>query len=154
MAAVAAGLGVAFLLGALVQRNWTAVTTPRGDETLAVGGPQGGESAGKTAVSNWPAARGNGEGERVRENSDGVSDEGEEYQAIDVPLVPVRQVDPTWFQRPPAALNEEMVRQLRGQGYAVAQQRQYVSVMLDNGHRAILPLDEAQIRFVGHKAWQ
>jgi hypothetical protein len=78
-----------------------------------------------------------------------VDGRGDAQRQIEVPLVETDRLDPNWLASQPAAMPEDEVEELRRLGYRVDQQRFYVPVTLDDGRRAIVPLDRANIRYAG-----
>jgi hypothetical protein len=78
-----------------------------------------------------------------------VDSNGNTKREIEVPLTETDQIDPSWLASRPAAMPEQLVEALRKSGARVDQQRLYVPVMLEDGRQAILPVDQAEVKFPG-----
>jgi hypothetical protein len=78
-----------------------------------------------------------------------VSNNGQPQREIEIPLVETDQFDPRWLESRPQAISQSVVEALQRHGHQVDQRRLYVPVELDDGRRAILPLDQAEVKFTG-----
>jgi hypothetical protein len=78
-----------------------------------------------------------------------VSNNGQQEREIEIPLVETDQFDPRWLESRPQAMPQSVVEALQRRGHQVDQRRLYVPVVLDDGRRAILPLDQAEVKFTG-----
>jgi hypothetical protein len=78
-----------------------------------------------------------------------VDNQGDIERQLEIPVVETDSLDPGWLGRPPSAIPHEIADALRRDGHIVEEQRLYVPVRLDDGRQAIIPLDQAEVRFVG-----
>jgi hypothetical protein len=77
----------------------------------------------------------------------GSSDES----AAEVPILAGPGVSKRWLIDQPPPISEHLQAVWRQQGYQLQQTRQFVSVPLADGHRAAVPVDHVQLRYVGRK---
>jgi hypothetical protein len=144
--AIAASIGLAFLLGIAVRGSWSGAARNQ----LAVATDEDG--TGK-------ASRGSGNSHAVGISAPAavpptitmtvVDNQGGIERQLEIPVVETDTFDPRWLQRPPSAIPRELASALRRNGHSVEEQRLYVPVRLDDGRQAIIPLDQAEVRFVG-----
>jgi hypothetical protein len=149
--ALAASVTLAFFLGIAAQKNWLSDnTSPRARIADS--------ATGKTSPDNELPRRDDRHGPNDAAFQSPVNaasslmmtlvdSRGDATRQIEVPLVETDQLDPNWLASQPSAMPEEEVEELRRLGYRVDQERFYVPVMLDDGRRAIVPLDRAEVRY-------
>jgi hypothetical protein len=77
-----------------------------------------------------------------------VSEDGTERE-VTVPIVEGDAIDEEWLLRQPPAIPESMVRELERRGHKVAANRQLLSIDLEDGRRAVLPVDQLEVRVAG-----
>jgi hypothetical protein len=152
MATLAASIALAFCLGLATQKYWPTNNATRGE--LVHGADRGTMSNNNLAAPHNQPAHADA---AVRSAADLASSvmltlvdsRGEEERQIEVPVVETDRLDPSWLAGQPSAISAEEIEQIRRLGYRVDQERFYVSVMLDDGRSAIVPLDRAKIRHAG-----
>jgi hypothetical protein len=54
----------------------------------------------------------------------------------------------------PSALPPFVLQALERAGHRVRQDRQFVPIDLDDGRRVVLPVDQVEVQFVGHREFQ
>ncbi len=113
---VAAGLVLAFWLG----RSWPFENLREGRD----GAPKG---QGDSVTLLFPA----GEQGAVEE--------------IRVPLVEVSRSDPSWQWMQEAMLKNALFSQLIEEGHQVFERRDLISIQLEDGRQAVIPIDEIEV---------
>lgn len=73
---------------------------------------------------------------------------------MQVPVAMGPQADVTLLEEHPQRLPDALERSLRRQGYEVDYDRQLVDMPLEDGRRAVLPVDNVRVQFVGDKRIQ
>jgi hypothetical protein len=71
--------------------------------------------------------------------------------AAEVPILGGPGVSNRWLIEQPPPISEHLQAVWQQQGYQLEQTRQFVSVPLADGHRAAVPIDHVQVRFVGRE---
>ncbi len=71
---------------------------------------------------------------------------------INLPAVPRDEIDEEWLNSFPAAIPEELVRQLEQNGCGVVRRREYVPYRMEDGRQVVVPMDQYEIRYVGRPA--
>lgn len=61
--------------------------------------------------------------------------------------------DPNWVSSPPTPLPETVRQEVARQGYEVEKRRRLMAVMLRDGSRVSIPVEETQVRFVGNRTF-
>jgi hypothetical protein len=69
---------------------------------------------------------------------------------IQVPLLEGQAIDERWLQAEPAEIPEAVQGELERRGYQLRQRRRFLDVRLEDGRRAIVPVDQYQVSFAGH----
>jgi hypothetical protein len=77
-----------------------------------------------------------------------INEDGTERE-VSVPIVEGDAIDEEWLLRQPPAIPESMVRELERRGHKVAANRQLLSIDLEDGRRAVLPVDQLEVRLAG-----
>jgi len=67
---------------------------------------------------------------------------------VEVPILTADRYDPELLSGQPAALSQDLVRQLQRAGHEVNQYRELVPVSLEDGRQLVLPVDQVEVRFV------
>ena len=95
-------------------------------------------------------AMGDGVG-RTTESASG--DDPEDDSLADAVWLPANSAedDVLWGGQTPTALPENVVRNLRRHGHRVDQQRKLWPVRLEDGSRALMPVDRVQVHYVGQQ---
>jgi len=75
-------------------------------------------------------------------------------QMIELPLVDARQISPDWVRSRPNVVPPRIRHELERSGHRVEQRRVFFPVLLDNGQPAVVPIDEAEVQFVGERVIQ
>jgi hypothetical protein len=142
--AVAACVALAFFLGMAARGYWSV-------DGVNVRGVVAETSQGALAQSDQQQTSGLGTLQAVASSlSMALFDsQGDAQERFEVPLVEANQLDPNWLATPPAAMPPDEVEALRREGYRVDQQRWLVPVVLDDGRQAIVPVDQANVRYAG-----
>ena len=65
---------------------------------------------------------------------------------IDIPVIPVAQADPTWLDAEKASVPETFREAMEKQGRVVNVRRQFYPVLLNDGRRVIVPIDDVEVR--------
>jgi hypothetical protein len=65
-------------------------------------------------------------------------------------LVDLSEVSPDWVRSSPNIVPPRIRHDLERSGYRVEQQRLFVPLLLENGQPAVVPIDEAEVQFIGH----
>lgn len=125
--AIAAGLALAFGLGLII----------RGPAPARV--PAGGVVSPQSSPSR-PLER-----ELVR-FADG--------QTIDLPIVEAAQVSPDWVRSRPNLVPPSVRHELELSGLRIEQRRVFLPLILQDGQPAVVPIDEAEVQFVGERIIQ
>ncbi len=68
---------------------------------------------------------------------------------VSIPAVRRDAIDEKLLDQVPDAIPPEVQRVLEQAGHCVQQQRQIVPVQMDDGHRLMVPVNKAEIHFVG-----
>jgi hypothetical protein len=71
---------------------------------------------------------------------------------IQLPVIEGPGAGSRWLQAEPEALPDALQRQLEERGYQLQQRRRFVEVQLEDGRRAVMPVDQYQVKFVGGRA--
>ena len=79
--------------------------------------------------------------------------EGSDGFQFQVPVLEGPGIDEQWLQHQPPAMPEYVQRQLERRGYQVAQRRRLLPFELEDGRRLVIPVDEVEVRYVGHRAF-
>lgn len=142
MLAVAASIVLAFALGAAADRQWIVSRQPAAPQTVADASPRSDSSAsgetprpGENASGLLVAQAGPAKG--------GESDGGEPTQQA----VPARSSDGEG-ELIPAYVKSQLERR----GYRVDTRRQFVSIVLPDGRRALAPVEQWKFKYVGNRA--
>jgi hypothetical protein len=144
--AMAASIGLAFVLGVAVRGHWNGAAS---SQLAAVADEQGtnpgqaSRGVGTALGTGAPAA------DQPTITMTVFDNQGSIERQLKIPVVEADTFDPRWLQRPPSAIPQELASALRRSGHSVEEQRLYVPVLLDDGRQAIIPLDQAEVRFVG-----
>jgi len=150
---IAAAVLVAFFLGVVVRAYWPPQSS--GQEGVIVQG-----SDHEIGSSTLATGADSSDANRTSDPRDAdfelptvtmslVSNDGQPDREIKVPLVETDQLDLRWLESRPEAVPQSLVEALRKQGHQVDQRRLYVPVVLDDGRRAIVPLDQAEVKLTG-----
>jgi hypothetical protein len=67
----------------------------------------------------------------------------------EVPILAGPGISERWLLEQPAPVSEHDRAVWQRQGYQLQQQRRFVSVLLEDGRRAAVPIDHVQVRYVG-----
>ena len=78
-----------------------------------------------------------------------VGGNGAGERQFEIPIVETDRLDNGWLAGQPAAIPPQAADELRRRGYRVDEQRLLVPVVLDDGRRAILPFDQAEVTYAG-----
>jgi hypothetical protein len=144
---IATSIGLAFFLGIVAHRHWNgalhnqlsvitdehgAARDPasRGTDTNAVSGSDLAAAQSTITMSL-------------------VDNRGDIERQLEIPVVETDSFDPRWLQGPPSAIPQKLADALRRNGHIVEEQRLFVPVRLDDGRQAIIPFDQAEVRFAG-----
>ncbi len=137
--AMAASFLVALGLGIALPDWWKAAEQPDGSSpaVVAEGGPP------------WPDAgpREVGSARLV------LSGPGEQSQAGDLPIYEYADYPRAWLGQQESALPVTLVNELERRGHRVQRQQQYVPVDLEDGRRAVIPVEAIQITPVSRRAY-
>jgi hypothetical protein len=144
--AIAASIGLAFVLGVAVRDHWNGAAN---NHLVAV--------TDEPDANLGKASRGAGSSNSIDTGALAfdqptitmavIDHEGDVERQLEIPVVETDTFDPRWLQRPPSAIPHELASALRRSGHSVEEQRLYVPVLLDDGRQAIIPLDQAEVRF-------
>jgi hypothetical protein len=149
--ATAATVGLAFFLGVAVRGYWSVA--PNQPTSGAVVDNHSLANANSTQTLNQKSSSSDGVAAPaslmptitmtvVNKNGDGE-------QQFEIPVVEADRLDAGWLASRPAAIPPQAVEELRRRGYRIDEQRLLVPVVLDDGRRAILPFDQAEITYAG-----
>lgn len=73
--------------------------------------------------------------------------------SIRIPAVEHGRLDDGWLRRLPAAVSPRVIAAFRAAGHEVRQHRQLLPVEMDDGRELVVPVDEVELRYVGHRAY-
>jgi hypothetical protein len=146
--AVAASIALAFWLGVAMRGYWGGAASDgrvvaTGEQDASMGNASGGAGAPSSVRAGVSAA------EQPTITMTVIGNDGDVERQLEIPVVETDTFDPRWLQRPPSAIPQELASALRRSGHRVEEQRLYVPVLLEDGRQAIIPLDQAEVRFVG-----
>lgn len=82
-----------------------------------------------------------------------VNSNGQSHE-MHVPVATGPQADVTLLEEQPQRLPDAVERRLRRQGYEVNYDRELVDMPLEDGRKAVLPVDNVRVQFVGDKRIQ
>jgi len=68
----------------------------------------------------------------------------------EVPILAGEGIDERWLLDQPSAVSEWQQVLWERQGYQLEQHRDLIPVTLADGRRAAVPVDQVQVRYVGH----
>jgi hypothetical protein len=139
--AMAASFALAFTLGMLVR--FPAGDAGAGPRDVVIT-PPGGDAKSVEYVGS----KGSPEADAWRTFT--VTVPGQPGQA-DVPFLATDGFDPEWLLKQPDAVSPDFQRQLHKKGLYVDQHRQLVPVPMDDGGQLFLPVDQVEVRYVGHQ---
>jgi hypothetical protein len=71
---------------------------------------------------------------------------------IHLPVQEGSAVESRWLSPQPQPLPEYLQRQLAQRGFEIQQRRRFLEVQLEDGRNAVIPVDQYQVRFVGHRS--
>ena len=77
--------------------------------------------------------------------------ESGELTVGEIPLVSADQVDPRWMDEQPPAVSDYVRRQWESRGYQVEERRRLVSVELQDGRQAVVPVGDIRVKYVGQR---
>jgi hypothetical protein len=140
---LATSLLIAFFLGIVVPGQWLERNGGR-DAQLVV---EGNQQFRDSAVEN------KGEGRSVDDDRwqpatltmNLLNDEGEKQSEIELPLVEADQLDASLLRSRPRAVPDRIREALVRSGHTLDEERLLVPVLLDDGRRAIVAVDRAQV---------
>jgi hypothetical protein len=75
-------------------------------------------------------------------------------QTVDLPIFEAAQVSPDWVRSRPNLVPPPVRHELERSGHRVQQRRVFVPLILENGRPAVVPIDEAEVQFVGERVVQ
>jgi hypothetical protein len=135
--AVAACIGLAFILGLVVRSQWTNPANDAANQL--VGTSTANDSANLDDAQVSFAAK--------PSITMAVFDyQGDIERRYELPVVEADRLSPDWLARRPAAVTPQEVKALKDYGYRVEQERLYVPVLLDDGRQAIVSFDRAAVK--------
>jgi hypothetical protein len=70
-----------------------------------------------------------------------------------VPILSGPGLDDRWLSQQPSSVPEYVRAQWERQGYQVEEHRRVVSVLLEDGRRVSIPVDEVALQYVGQKTF-
>jgi hypothetical protein len=149
--AVAATVAIAFLLGIAAHWQWTSSGAGARDRLAA--------ETSKDVPADERIAANDGDRQGVTNGMDYrpastvtmslLNGHGNVDRQIEIPVVEADRLDPHWLQTTPSAIPDQFVEALRRSGHTVEEQRLYVPIVLDDGRRAIVALDQARVKYQG-----
>ena len=77
-----------------------------------------------------------------------VKQDGTE-RAVAVPIVEGDQIDEEWLMSQPVTVPESVLRAVERHGHKLIANRQLVPIELEGGRRAVMPVDQIEIRLAG-----
>jgi hypothetical protein len=75
-------------------------------------------------------------------------------QTVDLPIVEATQVSPDWVRSRPNLVPLPVRRELERSGHRIEQRRVFLPLILDDGQPAVVPIDEAEVQFIGERVVQ
>jgi hypothetical protein len=75
-------------------------------------------------------------------------------QTVDLPIVEAAQVSPDWVRSRPNLVPPPVRHELELSGHRIEQRRVFLPLVLENGQPAIVPIDEAEVQYVGERIIQ
>jgi hypothetical protein len=70
---------------------------------------------------------------------------------VDLPVVEATQVSPDWVRSRPSLVPPSVRHELESSGHRIEQRRVFLPLILENGQPAVVPIDEAEVQFVGER---
>jgi hypothetical protein len=134
--AMAASFLVTFSLGMLLQRAWRPAAEIGQPSPYAVAPAAAPTGGGLQTVKL--AVEGTGGGE----------------QTVEVPLVDGSQLGEAWLREQMPAIPSQVRAALERSGHEIQQQRAYWPIELKDGRRALVPVDQIEVRPVGNRTIQ
>ena len=141
---IAASIGLAFALGIVARGYWVTSDRPMHGQLAANADEHGVGTSGMAASGT---SRTNPGDTQPTVTMTLMDNRGDIERQLEIPVVEADSLDPRFFKRPPSAIPQNLVSALRRSGYTVEEQRLFVPVVLDDGRQAIIPLDQAEVRF-------
>jgi hypothetical protein len=75
-------------------------------------------------------------------------------EQVQIPVAVGPEIDASWLLDQPSALPPSVLQALERAGHRVHQDRRYVPIDLDDGRRVVLPVDQVEVQYVGHRGFQ
>jgi hypothetical protein len=72
---------------------------------------------------------------------------------LKVPAIERDNIDQQWIRSLPSAVPDEVLQAFNRTGHQVEQHREFVPVSLQDGRRAVVPVDQVDIHYVGNGAY-
>jgi hypothetical protein len=135
--ALAACVGLAFILGLVVRSQWTNPGNDAANQLVGTSTPHDSANLDDAGVSLTA---------KPSITMAVFDNQGDIERRFELPLVEADRLSPEWLARRPAAVTPQEVKALKDYGYRVEQERLYVPVLLDDGRQAIVSFDRAAVR--------
>jgi hypothetical protein len=74
-------------------------------------------------------------------------------EALKVPVKESDNLDPQWLRSLPSAMPNDVLQAFNRTGHQVEQHREFVPVSLQDGRKAVVPVDQVDIHYVGNGAY-
>ncbi len=78
----------------------------------------------------------------------------DQSEEVDIPIIEVDDPDPNWFEQQQSAFPPSVRRVLERMGLKVTERRKFYPVDLGDGRTAVVPVENVEVRFVGHRGYQ